>query len=143
MIKICPLTDYQINEKVPRLNAFFSLIVLILFVFSNIKLPIIILAIDFFLRGFFKGKYSIISALSKYLLELFKIKPTMIDAGQKMFAARIGFLFCFLISIFYLVNLISIATILSIIIIILFSLELFFGFCLGCKTYSLLRSLGF
>jgi len=143
MIKICPITHYQINEKVPRLNAFFSLIILILFISTNIKFLIIFLGIDFLLRSSFKGKYSMISTLSKYLLKLFKVKPKMINAGPKIFAARIGFLFCFLIAIFYLTNLIFITNILSAIIMILFSLELFFGFCLGCETHSLLCSLGF
>ena len=143
MIKICPITHYQINGKVSRLNAFFSLIILILFIFTNMKFLIILLGIDFLLRASFKGKYSMISTLSKYLLRLFKVKPNMINAGPKIFAARIGFLFCFLIAIFYLANLIFITNILSFIIMTLFSLELFFGFCLGCKVYSLLYSLGF
>jgi hypothetical protein len=143
MVQICPVVDFKINKKVARLNALFTLIILVLFVFSDIKYPIFILVLDFFTRAFLKGKYSIISFFSKSLLGLLKIEPEMINAGAKMFAARLGFLFCFLISIFYFFNILNAANIIALIVIVLASLEFFFDFCMGCTIYSVLRSLGF
>ena len=143
MIQVCPIVDFQVNKKVTRLNAFFTLIMLVFFVLTNIKCFVFLLCLDFFFRAFMKGKYSVISLFNKSLLKLLKIKPLMINAGPKMFAARLGFLFCFLIALFYLSGFILIAKSLSIIVIILASLELFFDFCMGCKIYSLLRKLGY
>jgi len=142
MVQACPIVSFQINKKVARLNALFTLIVLILFIFTDIKCIVFFLCLDFF-RAFLKGRYSLTSFFSKFLLKLFGVKPSMINAGPKMFAARLGFLFCLLIFLSYLFNFLLIANILSSIMVILASLEFFFGFCLGCKIYTLLQSLGF
>lgn len=138
MIQVCPVVGFQTNKKVARLNAFFTLIILIFFVLTDFKYPIFFLGLDFFSRAFLKGKYSMISFFNKHLLRLFKIEPSMMNAGPKIFAARLGFLFCFLISLFYLFDFPLVANFLSFIIIILASLELFFDFCLGCKIYAFL-----
>jgi len=143
MIQICPVVNFQINKKVARLNSFFTLIIFVLFVFTDIKYPVFFLCLDFFFRAFLKGRYSAVSFLSKSFLGLLKIEPSMANAGPKIFAARLGFLFCFLISLFYLFSFFSIANFLSFIMIILASLELFFNFCLGCKVYSFLCKLGY
>ena len=138
MTQVCPIVDFQVDKKATRLNAFFTLIILILFVSTDIKYPLFFLCLDFFFRAYLRGRYSVIILLNKSLLKLFKIKPSMINAGPKMFAARLAFLFCLLISLFYLFDFILIANILSFIVIILSSFELFFDFCLGCKIYSFL-----
>jgi len=143
MVKVCPMVSFQINEKVARLNALFALVVFILFIFTELKFFMFFLCLDFFFRAFLKGKYSVISFKSKLFLKLFKIKPSMINAGPKMFAARLGFLFSLIISLLYLFGFIDLANSFSFLMIILTSLELFFNFCLGCKLYSLLCSLGF
>lgn len=142
MVQVCPIVDFKINKKVARLNALFSLVIFILFIFTEIKFFLFLLCLDFFFRAFLRGRYSVISFLNKFLLRLFKIKPFMVNAGPKMFAARLGFLFCSLISLSYLFGFIFISNFLSSIMVILASLELFFGFCFGCKIYTFLHRIG-
>ncbi len=143
MVQVCPVVDFQINKKVARLNAVFTLTIFLLFTLTNFKYFIFFLSLDFFFRAFLKGKYSIINFFNKTLLKLFKIKPSLINAGPKVFAARIGFLFCFLVSFFYVFNFLLIANYLSFIMIVLAFLELFFDFCLGCKVYAFLRKFNY
>jgi hypothetical protein len=53
MVQICPITDKKVNENATRVSAFYTFILVILFVTFSAKWSIILLATDFILRGFF------------------------------------------------------------------------------------------
>ena len=159
----CPISKSTIDEHVVRLVAFFVLILVIVgFLFS--KWIFLFLAFDYLARIYFP-KFSILKHISVFIMhDILKIKPKAIGAAPKRFAAGIGFFFSIIIFVllyiaeFYNIKYLEAikicpdctafdqgiyyklwSFILGIIFIIAISLETFFSYCLGCKTYSWLQ----
>jgi hypothetical protein len=132
------MENFRVDEKIVRINAFFTLILMLAFIFTSWKWIIFIITIDFFLRAFIKGKGSPVSALSRRVSRALKLEPSPVNAGPKLFAARIGFVCCVLILIFYVMDLMTAAYTVSIMIAVFASFESFFGYCVGCRLYSLI-----
>ncbi len=139
MKEMCPISFSQVNEKVVRINATLSILSIILFFFTSFKLIILILGIDFFIRGFFNPKYSPYSAIAKTTLYIFKAEPLMVNAGPKIFAARVGFIFCCLIALSYFLNFEKLSLVIGSIFIFFAALEAIFKFCLACKIYPFIH----
>lgn len=135
MKEMCPISFKQINERVVQINAALAIFSIIFFLFTPYKWIILILAIDFFIRGFLDLSYSFYSTLSKTILRIFKIKPLMVNAGPKIFAAKIGFIFCCIIAVSYLFNFQIISLIICSIFVIFAALEAIFRVCIACKIY--------
>ena len=72
MVKICPVSQRNVNENVSRFNAFFTFIFVIVFLTSgNIWfLPVII--IDFILRLIMEGKYNPVIRFNVLILDYLK-----------------------------------------------------------------------
>ncbi|MCF6225123.1 MAG: DUF4395 domain-containing protein [Xanthomonadales bacterium] len=135
MNKVCPISYVQVNERVAQLNAVLVIITMLVFVFTPFKLMIAILAFDFILRGFINPAYSLYSAISKTIVRSLKIKPLMVNADPKVFAAKIGFLFSSSIAITYFLGYQGISLVLVSILVLFAALEAIFRFCLACKIY--------
>lgn len=140
MTEMCPISYKQLNERAAQTNAALSVLSIIFFFLTPFKWIIWVLSIDFFIRGFLDPSYSFFSVISKTILKLFKIKPLMINAGPKIFAAKIGFLFCCLISTCYLLNFPLISLIIGLIFALCAALEAIFGFCIACKIYPFIHN---
>ena len=139
MREACPITKDIINEKVARLNAFIVLITILVFVITPAKWIVFILGADFLIRGFGLGKYSPLSIFNKFVLKLLRTKPSMVNAGPKVFAAKIGLIFCVLMSVFYLLNQGLAANVTACMMGFCASLEAFLGLCVACKMYPLVH----
>jgi hypothetical protein len=135
MKEMCPISFKQVNERAVQINAALAILSIIFFLFTPYKWIILILAIDFFIRGFLNLSYSFYSATSKIILRIFKIKPLMVNAGPKIFAAKIGFIFCCMIAVSYLFNFQRISLIIGSIFVFFAALEAIFRFCLACRVY--------
>ena len=135
---MCPISFKQINEKAVQLNAVLSVLSIILFFFTSYKWILLVLSADFFIRGFLDSSYSFYGAISKIILRILKIKPLMVNAGPKIFAAKIGFIFCCLTGIFYLLDFQKISLIVGSIFVFFAALEAIFRFCMACRIYPLI-----
>jgi hypothetical protein len=139
MQAVCPITDKRINERVARINALITVLLVASFIIFKFWGALVFLAIDFILRGFFDSKCSLICITSKWIVSRFKIGGKFMNAGPKIFAAQVGMVLSIIaltlfISGFRFTGLIT-ASILG-----LFSfLESAFGFCVACKLYPLFR----
>jgi hypothetical protein len=63
----------------------------------------------------------------------------MVNAGPKVFAAKIGFVFCCAISTFYLLNFPLISMAFGLIFSMCAALEALFRFCIACKIYPFIQ----
>jgi len=133
----CPVDFVSINENKARLTAFFVLVLSVVYSVTGFWLIIAFLLVDFALRSFNLGKYSILGFLSDAIIKQLKIKSKPVDRAPKRFAAMVGLVFtaAILISIFFSQQFvaISLATVLS----FFAFLESFFAFCAGCHVYSI------
>ncbi len=134
---LCPISINKIDENVARLNGAFTVILLAIFVTTQNVLPIAYLLFDFFLRSAELGKFSPLAISSKFLLALFKVKKQPINAGPKIFAARIGVIFSLAILVFSVFQLSTVAIVLTAIFGLCAFLEAAFSFCVACQIYPL------
>jgi len=132
----CPVDFISINENKARLTAFFVFLLTIIYLLNNFWLIIAFLFIDFSLRAFNFGKYSLLGFVSDALIKQLKIKNKPVDRAPKRFAAGVGLLFslAILVSIYFQQP--TIVYILSGILLFFAFLEAFLSFCAGCYVYS-------
>jgi len=125
------------NESKIRLIALFVFITTVTYIVTkSIFLPAL-LVIDFALRSFDLGKYSLFAVISEWLVKTFKLPIKPVYLPPKRFAARIGLLFSIAI---FLLQLVGIDTILISGVLVFFAaLESFFSICAGCYVYSFLQ----
>jgi len=132
---ICPVSDKKVNERVARINGIFTALLLIIAVSLHSVIPVVFLTIDFFLRASQYSDYSLIAIASKSIVRNLGLNENIINAGPKIFAARIGFIFSFLIIISFLLNSGLLIAILSSTLLLFSALEGFFGYCVACEIY--------
>ena len=138
---VCPISDKRINENVARGNAFLTVALLTSFLFTSNVFIAVVLLVDFLLRGFEFSKYSPFAIISRKVTQLLGIKPKHINAGPKIFAARIGIIFSLLILVSTLLGLNAVAITFTGIFGVCAFLEAVFGFCVACQIYPLLYKL--
>jgi hypothetical protein len=139
--KECPVDFIHVNENQVRLNALWVLILVSLSLFV-IPMPIFIfLTIDFTLRAFSLGRYSLLSKLSSITIKSLNISFKGIDQAPKRFAAKIGILLSFTIATALFFGFGKLALSLSLVFAAFAFLESFLGFCAGCYVYMFLLKL--
>jgi len=87
---LCPVSDKRINERVARINGAFTVLLLLLSALTQSIIPVIFLAIDFLLRASDYSRYSLLGISSKGIVRYFGLNENIINAGPKIFAARLG-----------------------------------------------------
>jgi hypothetical protein len=128
------LGNIQTNESKIRLIAFFVMLLGVLYIVTGTLLIPFFLTIDFSLRSFDLGKYSPVAALSSWFVRVLRFPEKPVYLPPKKFAARIGLIFCVLITI---LHLIGISTLVPASILVVFAaLESLAGFCAGCYVYG-------
>ena len=140
MAQSCPLAFRQIDGSIARLNALSVFLLLSLFVFDTNPLILLFLGVDFTIRLYGNKSLSPVFQISKGIKKLFSLRSEMVDAGAKRLAAHFG-LFFVLLSLG--TNLAGLSLLMySVVGVFLFclSLELLFGYCIGCKIYFIYRN---
>jgi len=135
---VCPISDQRVNEQVTRLNAMFTIgIVVLAFVLNSVLLFIFLMA-DFFIRAFTEIKFSPINFASHYMSHALNLPIRMIDKAPKVFAARLGFLMTTVIAGLFIFSFKIAAVVVASILIFFASLEFLLAVCVGCMIYTYL-----
>lgn len=138
---ICPISNKKTDENVARFNALYTTVLLLLFLTSDNIIPIVFLLFDFSLRGLELAKYSPLAFLSRQSSSALNLKSKIINAGPKLFAARIGIMFSLVTLIFYASGLNTAAIVTASVFGICAFLETSIGFCVACQIYPLIYKL--
>ena len=139
MPKSCPLAFRQIDGAIARLNALSVLLLLSLFAYTTCSLILVFLAFDFMIRLYGNKKFSPLFQISTVIKRVLGFNAEMVDAGAKRLAAHFGLLFVLLTLAANIAGLtVLMYTVLTIFLFCL-SLELLFGYCIGCKIYFIYR----
>ena len=133
MSEECLFSPKTVNEKVVRLVATFTVLLLLTGLFSNLQWIALLLCFDFFIRGFTNLPISPLRRAARAQARILRLKPKMINAGPKIFAAKI-------ITILSFTGLTTAAKILAEILVLMAGLEAFLGICVGCHIYSLMQT---
>ena len=132
-----------VNENTVRIIAFFVAVLAIVFLLSGNIIPVIFLAIDFTARGFGFKQLSLLRIVSDKLNDtLFNGAKKPIFAPPKLFAAKIGLLFCVAVIIFFFAGLNTISNILAVVLTAFALLESVGNICVACYMYSFMHRTG-
>ncbi len=142
MVESCPISFDKVNEKITRINAMFVFTGLLGFILTPYKCVIIPIVIDFAIRVLFGLKYSPVCFLIKHSLDILKLKPHLVNAGPKKFAAKIGLTLTTILLISYIFDFNTLGTVLGIILLIAVGMEALLNYCVACKIYSILTAVG-
>lgn len=142
MNESCPIVFEKVNEKITKINALFVFLGLLGFVLTPFKWIIIPIFIDFLIRVVFGIKYSPVCFIIKHSLNILNTKPHLVNAGPKKFAAKIGLSLTSIMLISFVFNLNTLGISLGIISLVAIGMEVFFNYCVACKIYSILTSMG-
>jgi hypothetical protein len=132
---ICPVSDKRVNERVARLNAVFAVAILLVFGYTNSILLLTFLAVDFLFRATDFSQFSLIGITSRSFVRFLPVREYMINAGPKIFAARIGFILTSLAILSYMLSFMVLSMMLAGILTLFSFLEGAFGFCVACRIY--------
>lgn len=135
---VCPISDQRVNEQVTRLNAMFTIGIIVIAFLLNSLLLFIFLMADFFIRAFTNIKFSPIGYASHSLSNALNLPVKMIDKAPKIFAARLGFIMTTALAALYALSFNLGSVIVASAIIFFASLELFLAICVGCLIYTYL-----
>ena len=137
----CPFSPKTANEQVVRLTAFLTILLVLAGLFSNLQWIALLLSFDFFIRGFTDRPWSPLRRAARAQAKMLRLKPKMINAGPKIFAARIGFIVCVIITLLAFADLQTPARILAELLVLMAGLEAFLKVCVGCHIYSLMQTI--
>jgi len=135
---VCPVSEEKINEKVTRINALLTVMLVVAGFALNSILFFIFLLADFYIRAFTQLKFSPISFVSVKLANALNLDKKPIAKAQKVFAARLGFVMTLVISVLYFFNLSTAAMVIGGILVFFATLEFALAICVGCMIYTYL-----
>ncbi len=137
----CPVDFRKVNENKVRLTATWVLLLSIAFATTKFWIIPAFLFIDFSLRAFDLGKYSVLHRISDFFVKTFEIKNKPVEQAPKLFAAQIGLLFSVSILITTVFGYYTVSLALASVLIFFAFLESALSFCAGCYAYYFLQKI--
>lgn len=137
----CPVSFIMVNENRVRITAIFVFFASLSYLLAPGWIIPAFLAIDFFLRGAGKGKYSLLNLLSGWTVRLLALGNKPIDQAPKRFAARIGLALSCALFVADVCQLPKTPFVIASVIALFSFLESALGFCAGCHVYSLMKKI--
>ena len=134
----CPVDGVKMNENKARTVAFFVLLLTIAYLLTAFWPLLLFLLIDFALRAFNYGTYSVLARVSDWVIKTLNFPIQLVDQAPKRFAAGVGFVFS--ITMLVLQSLEINTFVLAGILAVFAALESLAGFCAGCYVYTFLPS---
>ncbi|SMO60394.1 protein of unknown function [Saccharicrinis carchari] len=133
---LCPVSPERFSDNIPRLIGLFVVVLLISYVITHMWFIPAFLLLDFYMRGFGKSKYSLLLKLALTANNQLRLKGELIDKAPKIFAARLGFVFTFLILALHLFGFTLVSNSLAIVLVVFAALECVANFCVGCVVFT-------
>lgn len=132
----CPTDFIKINGSQPRLVAALVVFISLAFCMTQKWCLILFLSIDFFLRAFKMGKFSVLGNTARFMVQKLRIGGKPVDEAPKRFAAKLGFIFTIVILILSVAGYLASATVITCVLVLFAILESAFSFCVGCQVYT-------
>ncbi|WP_345977776.1 DUF4395 domain-containing protein [Sulfurimonas sp. HSL3-7] len=139
MPQSCPLAFRQIDGTIARINAMSVFLLSLLSVFIPEPLILLVLGFDFMIRLYGNRRFSPVFQVSTLLQRVLGLKSEMVDAGAKRLASHFGLFFVFAALVSHLAGLTEVMYAIVAVFLFCLSLELLFGYCIGCKIYFIYR----
>lgn len=139
MVEACPISGRRVDENACRVVAAMVVLLGVTAIYFGLPLILLLLTIDFFLRGCDRPELSVLSRFAKWWVRMLGLHPRMIEGAPKRFAARIGSMLSMAGGVLMLTkHLPKAGMAIALVMVACAALEAVFGLCVGCKMYSLM-----
>ncbi|HIP28063.1 MAG TPA: DUF4395 domain-containing protein [Sulfurovum sp.] len=135
MYQSCPISLRRVDSNNVRIISFqVALFAVIILLTGNIFFTVV-LFFDFLMRTLRLTHLSPFHLIAKFLLSSWNVTPKLCDEAPKRFALYLGLAISSFLTLFFLIELTTLATFIVIILFICAIFETVFDFCIGCKIY--------
>lgn len=141
MAAACPVVFKRVDEYQVRAHALIVVFVTLGFVWFEADWLPVLLVYDFFVRVVFSPKASPLFHVSRGVVRLLPLTAKPVDAGPKMFAAKVGLFIAAGGLAFVLLGYVEVSLWLMTLMAFFAALEAACGLCVGCKLYTLFSPL--
>lgn len=132
---VCPVSKERVNSTAVRMTALLVTALSIIYLTTGYLLIPFLLMVDFAIRAFTSMTYSPLSFVAAKTARGLRLPVKTIDKAPKIFAARVGFLFCLTTVLFH-TTLPLLSIVMMSILITCALLEAVLDFCVGCMVYT-------
>jgi hypothetical protein len=139
--ELCPVSKNSTDGNKARITAFFVIVLVATSICCLNYYIAGLLAIDFAIRAFSNSKASPIKLAAIGVSKLFHINEKPVPDAPKKLSAGGGMVFCFIIAVLQWFGCDLSSQIVGVVLIFFAFLECAFGFCMGCKVYTLIHIL--
>lgn len=139
MYESCPISGELVGAVATRLVAGFVLALGLAYLASGPILIPVLLTLDFALRSYALRRFSPLRAIAVWLVTALRLKEKRINAGPKIFSAKIGLGLTALMLVSQLLGGRYLAIGLGSMLCFFALLESVFGLCVGCELYAALQ----
>ncbi len=141
MARACPVNFQQVDATTVRIISLLVLISVVAALFAPSFWLFLLLATDFTIRLYGNVRHSPFYMMAAALQERMGWESSFEDAAAKRLAAHFGLLFMLLLALFSWMGLPVFLYATTGVFLLCSSLEVLFGYCLGCKIYYLYQHL--
>jgi len=131
----CPISTRRVDSNMVRIISFQVALFTVLLLLTQESVFALVLLFDFFIRTIRQSKFSPFHIVGQFVVTGWGIAPKLCDESPKRFALYLGLITSLFLVVFYLAGFTTLATSITIILLICASLETLFDFCIGCKIY--------
>lgn len=135
----CPVDFVTVNDNKVRVVAAFVFVLAAGYWFLAYLVVPLFLTLDFFMRAFNGGKWSLLQWLANLVEKHFSLPQKPTDRGPKRFAASVGFYISLLILLSAVFHYTTLSFYFAGLIVLFSFLEFALGFCAGCYVYTIIR----
>lgn len=135
MAQVCPISTRRVDSNMVRIISFQVVLFTIILLVTQESFFAMVLLFDFFMRALRLSKYSPFQIIANFILSGWGVAPKLCDESPKRFALYLGLLTSLFLVVFYMAGFTSLATAITVVLLICALLETLFDFCIGCKIY--------
>jgi hypothetical protein len=132
---VCPVSEERVDENAARVAAGITVFWVSIALYFNSFWLMGVLAADFAIRAFTAGNRSLVRWLARRIVSLIGLRARLTPAAPKKFAALLGAVFCTLIGLGMVLQLMYLTVVLVAALLVCALLEGLAGFCVGCYVY--------
>ncbi len=131
----CPISLRRVDSNIVRIIAFQVALFTIMLLLTQESIFAMVLLFDFGIRAMRLNYLSPFQLFGNFILRISSLTPKLCDESPKRFALYLGLIISSSLVVLFVLGINTLATIISIILLICAVLEMAFDFCIGCKIY--------
>ena len=131
----CPISTRKVDANMVRVISFQVALFTAVLLVTQENFFALVLLFDFLVRTLRFSKISPFQLIGKYILQGWGVAPKFCDESPKRFALYMGLVISLVLVLLFAIGFITVAMVLTTILLFCALLETLFDFCIGCKIY--------